>query len=167
MANAVNISMPALLKEWSGKRLPSRRESRKLMIELDTKVQDMRSCYSVQSSSKAALDIAEKLLEIVETGESYNPFLCLQQAALYASQAPKLGTGDQRFQKPLPAAFCCTELEAVSIIGRADCLRALHFYQEAAFLCSFVAEVVGARRRSESLWTNRWKVLGVLAYNLS
>jgi hypothetical protein len=170
MSNSTNIPLSVLMEEWTDEaaqrsQLSARTET--LMKELDVGLKDMRSCYSVRSSSKASLNIAVSLMKLVSTGECHNPFLCLQHAALFASQAPKLGTNDQHFHSALPLAALCTELEAISIVGRADCLRALLFYQEAAYLCAFVAQVVAERRKTEKSWTSRWRVIGILTYDLS
>jgi hypothetical protein len=170
MSNSTNISLSVLLDEWTEEtttrpKLSASTET--LMKELDLALKNMRLCYSVLSSSKASLNIAISLMKLVSTGECHNPFLCLQHAALFASQAPKLGTNDQYFHEALPSIDLCTEHEAISIVGRADCLRALLFYQEAAFLCTFVAQVVAERRMTEKSWTSRWRVVGILAYDLS
>lgn len=166
----MNISLSVLLDEWTEEmtEIPKLSTSTEnLMKELDLELKNMRLCYSVRSSSKASLNVAIVLMKLVASSECHNPFLCLQHAALFASQAPKLGTHDQHFHGPLPRVEHCTALEAISIVVRADCLRALLFYQEAAFLCSFVAEVVAERRKTEQYWTSRWRVVGILAYDLS
>ena len=60
----------------------------------------------------------------------------------------------------------CTPLEALLILGRADCLRAVYFCQEAAFLCSYVGTTCRPRRSSEE-WNVRWKIVSILAYDLN
>jgi hypothetical protein len=170
LSNSMNLSLSVLLDEWTEemtKRPELSASTENLMKELDVELKNMRLCYSIQSSSTASLHVAILLMKLVASGECHNPFLCLQHAALFASQAPKLGTNDQHFHGPLPRIENCTALEAVTVVGRADCLRALLFYQEAAFLCSFVAQVVAERRKNELSWSSRWRVVGIMAYDLS
>lgn len=57
----------------------------------------------------------------------------------------------------------CTSLNALVILGRADCLRAIHFLESAQFLVSWVAKVCSLCRshlEEELPWTSRWKVIG-------
>ena len=63
----------------------------------------------------------------------------------------------------LPLPRKCTALDALVILGRADCLRAIHFVESAQFLCSWVAKVciVHRSQMDDSLpWDSRWRVIG-------
>lgn len=102
--------------------------------------------------------------------ECHNPFLCLHHAAVFASQGLKGGNNDQAFKKPLPLKTDCTVRDSLNILGRADCMRAIHFTDESMFLCSFVARVCCLHRdkkENDFPWTPQWRVIGIMAYTLS
>lgn len=104
------------------------------MAHLDSTLRNMRASYTVQAIERAALNVSISLLALVCFEQCSNPFLCLAQASMFASQGPKLGTSDRYYQARLPLLHLCTERQALTILGRADCLRAIHFYREAAFV---------------------------------
>ena len=140
------------------------------MRELNSSVAKLRVCYSIQAVEKASLSIASLLLQLVSCSGCRNIFLCLQQAAMFASHAPKGGTSDHHFHARLPSPEACTPRDALLVIGRADCLNSLHFCQEAAFLCSYVANVCSLHRASKFnplIWDERWSLLSSLNYDLS
>ena len=63
----------------------------------------------------------------------------------------------------LPLPKKCTALDALVILGRADCLRAIHFIESAQFLCSWVAKVCIVHRSQmddDLPWNPRWRVIG-------
>lgn len=63
----------------------------------------------------------------------------------------------------MPRPNKASALEALVILGRADCMRAVHFVESAQFLCSWVARVCTVRRSNleeELPWTSRWRVIG-------
>ncbi len=88
---------------------------------------------------------------------------------MFASQGPKGGTSDRLFQARLPKVEACSPLDALLTLGRADCLLSVYFYQEAAFLCNYVALACGRHRHIvDGLQKDvRWKIVSSLAYDLS
>lgn len=190
MSKLVKISAEVLLREWNGKETfeESDEDDDKLeqrlnkwnsnvsgpaklaMKKLDYSIQKLRQCATIFSLSKASLEVALSLLEVASKKECRNPFLCLNQAAIFAAQAPKGGNNDEVFKKSLPTEEDCTADEALQILGRADCLRAIHFTSEAMFLCSFVARVCCLHRDKKEVnhdWTPKWRIVGILTYTVS
>lgn len=137
------------------------------MNELDSAVVKLKSCTTVISIQKAALSIAVTLLDVATCYHCYNPFICLHHAAIFASQGSKGGNNDDFFKKPLPPQMQCTPREALGILGRADCLRAIHFSDEAMFLCSYVAGVLSLHRKMDGnriMTSPDWKAVGIHMY---
>ena len=174
LSNIVVIPCAELLALWQnappapGTVVPPVQEPTEPMARLNECVQLMRACYTEQAVEKAALNTAVALLNVAALPTCHNPFVCIQQAALFASKASKLGTNDTGFKVPLPEKTKVTAIEALLILGRAECLHSINFYPEAAFLCSYVASVCSYRRRRKSeLWNSRWQVISVCAYNVS
>ncbi len=168
----VRVSTYALLEEWN-KDTPVREdynasESAILaMKKLDDSMKNLKKSRTVCSLERASLDVATALIDVAAHDECQNPFLCVQQAAIFASMAPKRGTNDEPFKKFLPVQTRCTPSEAIIILGRADCMRAVHFLDEAQFLCSWVANECSLRRdgdENELPWCSRWKAVGILTY---
>jgi hypothetical protein len=139
------------------------------MQKLHTRIQELRACCSEQAVEKACLEVAGALVELAPV--CHNPFLCLQQAAIFAGNASKGGNCNFHFREPLPSAEACTPLEALVILGRADCLQAVYFCPEAAFLCSYVASVWSQHRNRHGKdnfeWNDQWKIVSIMAYNVS
>ncbi|VEU42775.1 unnamed protein product [Pseudo-nitzschia multistriata] len=130
----------------------------------------LRACYTYAAAEKACLNLSVALLEMAAVSDCNDPFSCLQQAALFASQATKSGNSDTQYRQSLPEMTKCSPTEALIIIGRADCLQAVYFPNEAAYLCSFVARVCRLHRDSREVnfkWNDRWKIVGIYAYNVS
>jgi hypothetical protein len=144
-------------------------EATDAMQKLHTCIQELRACCSEQAVEKQSLEVAGALIELAPI--SHNPFLCLQQAAMFAGNSFKGGNSNLDFRKPLPSKASCTPLEALIILGRADCLQAVHFCPEAAFLCSFVASVCSQHRvhgnKENFGWDEKWKIVAIVAYNVS
>jgi len=168
----VRVSTSALLEEWN-KGAPVREdctasESATLsMKKLDDSMKNLTKSCTVCSLERASLDVATALIDVAAHDECQNPFICVQQAAIFASMAPKRGTNDEPFKKFLPVQTRCTPSEAIIILGRADCMRALHFLDEAQFLCSWVAKECSLHRDGdddELPWCSRWKAVGILTY---
>lgn len=184
LSNAVPIPASELKRVWNiSKGLddniinnngPSK-EAQEAMQRVHEAMQLLRACYSEESVQKASLQVAMTMLDLVAEEDCENPFVCLQQAAIFASHAPKGGTSDAFFRECLPKASDCTPQDALVILGRADCFQAVFFPYEAAFLCSYVARVCNAHRtgtaaHSEAvpgLWNDQWKIIGILCYNVS
>ena len=137
------------------------------MKKLDDTMKILRKSRTLNALEQSSLDVSAALIDVAATKECHNPFLCLQQAAMYAELGSKLGSNDEPFKKLLPDKEKCTPLEALVILGRADCLRAIHFLQEAQYLCSWVISVCRLHRGPQDstlLHDDRWKVISVLCY---
>ena len=171
--STIRVPVSVLLSQWNEgtatKRIDSE-EAKEVMRKVDTATKDLRKCFTEMAVQKGCIQVALALVELVAKGVCYNPFLCLQQAAIFASQGYKGGTSDEAFKEGLPKERECTPLEALVIIGRADCLQSLHFPDEAIYLCSYVARVCRLHRdklETELEWNALWKVVGICLYNLS
>lgn len=143
-----------------------------LMMELNQRLRELRKCYTPYALEKTSLQVAQALLELVASPKTHNPFLCIKQAARFASQGLKLGSSDAAFKAPVPKKEECTPLEALVILGRAECMQAVYYISEAAFLLSYVADVCRMHREDENEyptleWNARWRVIAVLAYDAS
>merc|ERR1712146_96849 len=131
---------------------------------------DLRACYTYAAAEKACLNLSIALLDMAAVLTCHDPFNCLQQAVLFASQAAKSGNSDTVYRQRLPELTECTPREALVILGRADCLQAVYFPNEAAYLCSFVAQVCRLHRDVEEAqfeWNDRWKIVAIYGYNVS
>jgi len=185
----VKVPTKVILQEWTGKEYfddedKDKKQHRRLnkwseecsgsaklaMKKVDYTIRKLRGCLTIHSLQKTSTQVALALLEVAPKNECKNPFLCLHQAAVFASHGSKGGNNDEIFKKPLPANHVCTPSEALSILGRADCLRALYFTNEAMFLCSYVAKVCCLHRdkkNSKLAWTPQWRVIGIYMYTVS
>ena len=131
-------------------------------------VLDLRTCNTQASMQKASLQVCTRMLDIVP--HARNPFLCMQQASMFAHQCSKGGHSDDPFKTLLPDKHQCTPQQALKILARADCLQAVHFPKQASFLCSYVARVCCLHRdklETGLSWSPRWKVIGICAFNIS
>jgi hypothetical protein len=173
LTNLISIPCDVFQRVWMGHSievatLEFNAAAAQAMNKLHTSMQELRMCFTEHSVEKSSLQASEALVELVEF--SRNPFLCLQQAAIFAGQAIKGGNSNLTFKVPLPRQDACTPLEALVILGRADCLQAVYFCPEAAFLCSYVASVCARHRKpgeAHLAWNERWKIVCILAYNVS
>jgi hypothetical protein len=172
----VKLPLSVLLEVWNTSTLPVNpsleawESARKTMENVHAATKQLRSCYSEVATEKASLNLAVALLELASHPTCYDPFACLQQAAMFASQGPKSGSSDVAFRRALPGTKECSPIEALTILGRADCLQSLYFPNEAAFLCSYVARVCRMRRdrdQPEFEWNDRWRILAIMAFNVS
>ena len=165
--NNIEEVVDSRLNKWSNT-VPGK--SMLAMKKLDYSIKKLRQCITISSLQKASLQVALALLEIASTKDCQNPFICLSQAAIFAAQGPKGGNNDEDFKKPLPRESDCSAEEAIQILGRADCLRALHFTNESIFLCSYVARVCCLhrdRQEPDHPWTPRWRIVGIMTYTIS
>jgi len=172
----VEVQIDWLQSEWIKSSKPSLTndimtasidDSMSKMNELDSSLARLKNCTTVVSIQKACLYIAVALLDVAASIHCYNPFLCLHHAAIFASQGSKGGNNDDFFKKPLPPQRQCTTRDAIGILGRADCLRAIHFSDEAMFLCSYVAGVLSLNRRMDgnnNVISSDWKAIGIHMY---
>ena len=148
----------------------TQQRARECMQKVHKATQQLRACYTEMAMEKASIQVTIALLELASQPACYDPFVCLQQAAMYASQAPKAGNSDMAFRHSLPEMEKCTPIEALNALGRADCLHSVYFPNEAAFLCSYVAKVCRLYRDREQPdyeWNGQWKVVAIYAFNVS
>jgi hypothetical protein len=176
LSNLISIPLQHLLETWrkyhdSGNRSESTSESgTDLMKDVDLCMSKLRSSYTIPSVERASLHLSASLIRLASCPECYDPFACLQEAVMFASMSSKGGTCDQLFQARLPQLEACGPLDALLILGRAECLNALHFCQEAAFLCSYVASACGNHRHEDDSSfqsDERWTIIGIMTYDLS
>lgn len=138
------------------------------MEELHNCMLCLRKSFTAEAVERASLHVAAAVLQIAMHPECENGFICFHHAALFAGQGAKEGSNDIHFKVPLPEKEDCTPHEALMILGRADCLLALHFYQESTFLCGFVTSVCAIRRQScRGKLDEEWTVVSITAYNSS
>jgi hypothetical protein len=159
------------MAQWSDGTTPAiSEEAIKAMRQVDVTVKQLRACYTEAAIQKGCLQVALALMELVKKDYTSNPFLCLHQAAIFASNGSKGGNSDEAFKQGLPKERECTPLEALVIIGNADCLQSLYFPDEAIYLCSYVARVSRLHRDKQETdmeWNAQWRVIGICVYNLS
>ena len=145
-------------------------EAKNQMQKVHKALGDLRTCYTYAAAEKACLNLSIALLEMAALPDCHDPFNCLQHAVSFASQATKSGNSDTVYRRSLPEMTRCSPREALIILGRADCLQAVYFPNEAAYLCSFVARVCRLHRDSGEAnyeWNDQWKIVAVYAYNVS
>ncbi|KAG7356020.1 hypothetical protein IV203_000706 [Nitzschia inconspicua] len=172
----VPVPIEVLKKLWSRssefQKLPvegSKNKVSRQMREVHKLMVDLRSCFTLSAAEKICLNISVALLDLAANPFCSDPFSCLQQAAMYAGQASKAGNSDVPFRRSIPKVEDCTPLDALIILGRADCLHSVFFPREAAFLCSFVARKCALQRDSlvsELQWNDQWRVVGMYAHNV-
>jgi hypothetical protein len=175
----IKVPTDLLLAEWINEDFSSKKDefhsnlseiTKNAMKRLDFNMHRIRKCTTIYSLQKRSLQVALCLLEVSESKECRNPFLCLYHAAIFAAHGPKGGNNDEEFKKPLPSHEECTPKDALNILGRADCLRSLHFTNESMFLCSYVARVCKLHRdkkRTDMIWSPKWRVIGIYMYTVS
>ena len=176
--NSIKVPTSVLLKVWTSDvmhdihdvvRRDATKNARLSMKKVDDAMQNLRKSRTLNSLERASIDVAVALITVMAYDECENPFVCLQQAAMFAGLGSKRGNNDESFKIFLPLKHKCTPLEALNILGRADCLRAIHFLHEAQFLTSWVASVCNSHRANmDSLpWNSRWQVIGIMTYTVS
>ena len=126
----------------------------------------LRRCLTETATQKACLKVAHALVRLASCPGARNPVSCLEQASQFCRMAPKGGTGDQFFKQSLPPVSACSPLEALVILGRADCLQSIGFFEEAAYLCSTVTGYCASNRQKDTA-EGLWEVVSAQAYNTS
>ena len=185
MAKLIKVPASLLLQEWMGKDYNEVQNTDTTlnkwtpqcsgpahfaMKNLDFAIKSLRQCFTVHSLQRSSVQVAAALLEVASQKECHNPFLCLHQAAIFASQGSKGGNNDEFFKKEISREEECSPNEALGILGRADCMRAIHFTDEAIFLCSYVAKICCLHRdreRTDLVWSAKWRVVGIQMYIIS
>lgn len=170
----VTLPMSEFKRLWNlDLRHPSveeREEARECMEKVHKSTLQLRQCFTMIAIERASLQVAVNLLELASLPGCENPFPCLQQAAMFASQGRKAGHNDMTFRQKVPPKNDCTPRDALVILGRADCLHSVYFPNEAAYLCSYVASVCRLHRdvgKAEFAWGGQWEVVAIYAFNVS
>jgi hypothetical protein len=168
VASFIVIPCSRLLDEWNRGAPASKSDSlatEAKMANLNCCLLKLRRCSTEAAVESASLNVSVALLSIA--AEARNPFLCIEQAARFASLAPKRGTSDLAFQTRLPDEQSCSPTEALIVLGRADCLQAVFFCEEAMFLCNFVASICKVHcSEDDTMLSRQWKLVRVKAYNV-
>lgn len=76
--------------------------AKKQMEEIHKATEDLRACYTFAAAEKASLTLLAALLEMASSPLCRDPFSCLQEAALFASQGTKSGNSDISLENRLP-----------------------------------------------------------------
>ena len=176
-SSAVKVPTSILLELWTQDDDSPRQKSevalqdaQLAMKKVDDAMKNLLKSRTLNSLERASIDVALALLALATFEQCQNPFVCLQQAAMFAAMGSKRGNNDEPFKRFLPLKSKCSPLEALNILGRADCLRAIHFLQEAQFLCSWVASVCHSHREQLEdgmTWDSRWEVIGFVNYTIA
>ena len=188
LSGAVELSASSLL-EWLAPReaddgdgaptTQSLNGAKQAMSDLDNSLTHLQESTSFNAMQKTTLLVASALLDIAGRKECHNPFQCVQHAVVFASHGSKLGKSDLPFKRALPNNdMDCSPREALLVVGRADCLRALHFTDEAIFLCSYVLRICRLHHRPNGALTTsdkstaidispRWEAVSAYAYMVS
>lgn len=176
--NVMPIPTSALMEEWTAddeyvEYLAASNNSQLAMEKVEEAMKNLRKSCTLNALERASIDVAVALTTVASYDECNNPFVCLSQAAMFAAMGSKRGNNDEPFKRFLPLKMKCTPLEALNVLGRADCLRAIHFLHEAQYLCNWVASVcrIHRARRQENdqpqAWNSRWMVIGIVVYMVS
>ena len=170
-SNIVKVPTSILLELWTQddhrfERKEALQDAQVSMKKVDDAMKNLRKSRTLMSLERASIDVAVALLATATFDECNNPFVCLQQAAMFAAMGSKRGNNDELFKRFLPLKSRCSPLDALNILGRADCLRAIHFLKEAQYLCTWVASVCNSHRNEfEGMpWNYRWQVIGISNY---
>jgi len=142
-------------------------QSSAAMEKLNIAMKQLRDCISMQACEKSFINAAVALLDLVSLGACHNPFVCLHQAAIFSSHGTQGGNSDLPFKRLLPSIEDISALEALVILGRADCMRALSFIDQSMFLCTFILRICSLRRsctNPDFMWNPKWKIVGIHAY---
>lgn len=170
ISEVVKVPTSVLLEEWNKHGSSAETNTPNAvrdMKKLDDAMKNLRKSRTLNALERSSIDVSAALVDVAANEQCFNPFLCLQQAAMYAEIGSKMGSNDEPFKRCLPSKEICTALEALVVLGRADCLRAIHFLHEAQYLCSWVISVCRLHRdRQEAsfTWDARWRVVGILCY---
>ncbi len=171
----MTVPTSVLLKLWTTDGMHRDRENvtkgaQLSMKKVDDAMMNLRKSRTLNSLERASIDVAVALIGLTAYDECENPLVCLQQAAMFAGLGSKRGNNDEAFKRFLPLKNKCTPLEALNILGRADCLRAIHFLHEAQYLCNWIASVCHSHRdhlQVDLPWNSRWRVVGIMTYIVS
>jgi hypothetical protein len=89
-----------MLGEWNKDDLPPlnhdpSESARLAMKTLDDSMKNLRKSRTINALERSSLDVSVALIDVASYNECHNPFLCLQQAAIFAAMGPKQGNNDE------------------------------------------------------------------------
>ena len=97
----IHVPTSILLKEWNTdeiEHVPKKdasTEAKLAMKNVDNAMKNLRKSRTINALERSSLDVAVALVSVSSHNECQNPFLCLQQAAVFAAMGPKLGNSDE------------------------------------------------------------------------
>jgi hypothetical protein len=96
----IQISTSVMLSEWNQDELREPRsdasaDARFAMSAVDSAMKNLKKSRTIAALERSSLDVAAGLVKVASFEECHNPFLCLQQAAIYAAMGQKLGNSDE------------------------------------------------------------------------
>lgn len=65
------------------------------MTAVDDAMKNLNKSKTINALERSSLDVAVALVNVASHDECHNPFLCLQQAAIFSAMGPKLGNSDE------------------------------------------------------------------------
>lgn len=97
----IHVPTSILLTEWNSEEIESvsnrdvSEEARLAMKNVDNAMKNLKKSRTISALEISSLDVAVALVSVASHKECQNPFLCLQQAAVFAAMGPKLGNSDE------------------------------------------------------------------------
>lgn len=94
----IQIPVSIMLNEWYQDELQEKEVSENAtsaMSAVDAAMKNLRKSRTVNALERSSLDVAVALVNVASHEECHNPFLCLQQAAVFSAMGPKLGNSDE------------------------------------------------------------------------
>ena len=157
VAQAFKVPTSLMLREWRKEALDlpgNDAQANRMMRNLDDAIKALKQSRSLNALQVASIDVASSLLEVASRPECNNPFVCLQQAAMFANMGSKRGSNDEKFKGYLTRKDRCTPTDALVVLGRADCLRyvVMHrIFVVASHLISTQTRILGRSTSSTRL----------------
>jgi hypothetical protein len=96
----IQISTSILLRVWNQDELRELKsdtsaDARFAMNAVDSAMKNLKKSRTINALERSSLDVAAGLIKVATFEECHNPFLCLQQAAIFAAMGQKLGNSDE------------------------------------------------------------------------
>jgi len=89
-----------MLNEWKSQKLPISKgdvseDAKDAMKAVDDAMTNLRKSRTINALERSSLDVSVALINVASHEECHDPFLVLQQAAIYAAMGTKLGNSDE------------------------------------------------------------------------
>lgn len=96
----IQLPTSTLLSEWNQDEAhrpitEASQDATFAMTAVDDAMKNLKKSRTINSLERSSLDVAVALVNVASHEECHNPFLCLQQAAIFSAMAPKLGNSDE------------------------------------------------------------------------